>query len=129
MWQSLDFDKEYLFDFETLVFAGNLSMHHQLVTLQRESKTLNRLTTLKHIKYIACLHVFQIIFRHVLHCIFRCGEIFLIQKYEISGSFTLFYYVFLVLVKSFKHNVKSEECSSLDIKILCTVNLHMIKSP
>ncbi len=40
-WQSLNFDKEYLFGFETLVFAasGILSMHNQLVTLQRESKT------------------------------------------------------------------------------------------
>ncbi len=40
-WQSLNFDKEYLFVFETLVFAtsGILSMHNQLVTLQRESKT------------------------------------------------------------------------------------------
>ncbi len=30
------FDKEYLFGFETLVFAtsGNLSMHNQLVTLE-----------------------------------------------------------------------------------------------
>ncbi len=41
--QSLNFDKEYLFGFETLVFAtsGILSMHEQLVTLQRESKTWN----------------------------------------------------------------------------------------
>ncbi len=41
-WQSLNFDKEYLFGFETLVFAtsGILSMHNQLVTLQRESKNL-----------------------------------------------------------------------------------------
>ncbi len=33
-----NFDKEYLFGFETLVFAtsGILSMHKQLVTLQRE---------------------------------------------------------------------------------------------
>uniref|UniRef100_A0A672LK17 Uncharacterized protein n=1 Tax=Sinocyclocheilus grahami TaxID=75366 RepID=A0A672LK17_SINGR len=31
-WQSLNFDKEYLFGFETLVFAtsGILSMHNQL---------------------------------------------------------------------------------------------------
>ncbi len=38
-----DFYKEYLFGFETLVFAtsGILSMHNQLVTLQRESKTWN----------------------------------------------------------------------------------------
>ncbi len=36
-WQSLNFDKEYLFGFETLVFAtsGILPMHNQLVTLQR----------------------------------------------------------------------------------------------
>ncbi len=40
-WQNLNFDKEYLFGFETLVFvtSGILSMHKQLVTLQRESKT------------------------------------------------------------------------------------------
>ncbi len=39
-WQSLNFDKEYLFGFETLVFAtsGFLSMQKQLLTLQRESK-------------------------------------------------------------------------------------------
>ncbi len=39
-WQSLNFDKEYLFGFETLVFAasGISSMHEQLVTLQRERK-------------------------------------------------------------------------------------------
>ncbi len=37
-WTSLNFDKEYLFGFETLVFAasGILSMHEQLVTPQRE---------------------------------------------------------------------------------------------
>ncbi len=42
-WQNLNFDKEYLFGFETLVFAtsGILSMHNQLVTLQRERKTWN----------------------------------------------------------------------------------------
>ncbi len=40
-WMSLNFDKEYLFGFETLVFAtsGIVSMHNQLVTPQRESKT------------------------------------------------------------------------------------------
>ncbi len=40
-WQSLNFYKEYLFGFETLVFAtsGILSMHKQHVTLQRERKT------------------------------------------------------------------------------------------
>ncbi len=39
-WQSLNFDIEYLFGFETLVFAtsGILSTHNQLVTLQREGK-------------------------------------------------------------------------------------------
>ncbi len=37
---SLNFEKEYLFGFDTLVFAtsGFLSMHNQLVTLQRERK-------------------------------------------------------------------------------------------
>ncbi len=40
-WSSLNFYKEDLFGFETLVFAtsGILSMHEQLVTLQRERKT------------------------------------------------------------------------------------------
>ncbi len=44
-WQNLNFYKEYLFGFETLVFAtsGNLSMHKQLVTLQREHTTWNRI--------------------------------------------------------------------------------------
>jgi len=38
-WTSLNFDKEYLFGFEALVFVTSeiLSMHNQLVTLQRES--------------------------------------------------------------------------------------------
>ncbi len=42
-WMSLNFYKEYLFGFETLVFAASeiLSMHKQLVTLRRESKTWN----------------------------------------------------------------------------------------
>ncbi len=37
----LTFIKKYLFGFETLVFAtsGILSMHEQLVTLQRENTT------------------------------------------------------------------------------------------
>ncbi len=37
-WQIRNFYKEYLFGFETLVFAtlGTSSMHEQLVTLQRE---------------------------------------------------------------------------------------------
>ncbi len=36
--KNLNFDKEYLFGFETLVFATSriLPMHNQLVTLQRE---------------------------------------------------------------------------------------------
>ncbi len=43
VWQSLNFDKEYLFGFETLVFVtsgilsmhtGILSMHNQLVILE-----------------------------------------------------------------------------------------------
>ncbi len=40
-WQNLNFYKEYLFGFETLVFvtSGISSMHEQLVTLQREIKT------------------------------------------------------------------------------------------
>ncbi len=40
-WTSLNFYREYLFGFETLVFATSeiLSMHEQLVTLQREIKT------------------------------------------------------------------------------------------
>ncbi len=44
MWTSLNFYKEYLFGFEILIFAtlGILSMHEQLVTLQREKKTWNR---------------------------------------------------------------------------------------
>ncbi len=39
-WTSLNFDKQYLFVFETLVFAtsGILSTHHQRVTPQRERK-------------------------------------------------------------------------------------------
>ncbi len=39
-WQSLNFDTEYLFGFETLVFvtSGILSMHSHLVTLQRGRK-------------------------------------------------------------------------------------------
>ncbi len=45
-WLSLNFDKEFLFGFENLVFgtSGILSMHKQLVTLQRESKTWKKLT-------------------------------------------------------------------------------------
>ncbi len=42
-WSGLKFYEEYLFGFETLVFAtsGILSIHKQLVTLQRERKTWN----------------------------------------------------------------------------------------
>ncbi len=42
VWQNLNFDKEYLFGFETFVFAtsGILSMRKQLVTLQIERKAL-----------------------------------------------------------------------------------------
>ncbi len=45
-WSSLNFDKEYLFGFETLVFvtSGIWSLHNQLVTLQRERKAWNRIT-------------------------------------------------------------------------------------
>ncbi len=37
---SLNFDKEYLFGFETLIFAtsGILSMHNKLVTLKEKAK-------------------------------------------------------------------------------------------
>ncbi len=39
-WQSLNFYKEYLFGFETLIFAtsGILYMHKQLVILQKKAK-------------------------------------------------------------------------------------------
>ncbi len=39
-WQSLNFYKEYLFGFETLIFATLqiLYMHKQLVTLQEKGK-------------------------------------------------------------------------------------------
>ncbi len=41
----INFYKEYLFGFETLVFAtlGILSVHEQLVTLQRQRKTWNHI--------------------------------------------------------------------------------------
>ncbi len=41
VWSSHNFDKEYLFGYETLVFVTSriVSMHDQPVTLQRESKT------------------------------------------------------------------------------------------
>ncbi len=40
VWQSLNFDKECIFGFETLFYAssGIVSMHNQLVTLQRGRK-------------------------------------------------------------------------------------------
>ncbi len=40
-WTSLNFYKECIFGFETLVFAtsGILSMHERCVTLQRERET------------------------------------------------------------------------------------------
>ncbi len=40
-WQSLNFYKEYLFGYETLIFATLqiLHMHKQLVTLQRQRET------------------------------------------------------------------------------------------
>ncbi len=46
VWQSLNSYKEYLFGFETLVFATlhRLYMHKQLVTVQRQRKTWNRIT-------------------------------------------------------------------------------------
>ncbi len=42
-WQSLNFDKEYLFGFETLVFAtsGISSMHNQLVTINTPKRMEN----------------------------------------------------------------------------------------
>ncbi len=41
-WQSLNFDKEYLFGFETLVFAtsGIISKHNQRVTLRVRKQNL-----------------------------------------------------------------------------------------
>ncbi len=44
-WSTLNFDKEYLFVFETLIFvtSGILSIHKQLVTLKRERSTLNHI--------------------------------------------------------------------------------------
>ncbi len=41
-WQSLNFDKEYLFGFETLVFAtaGILSRNNQIVILQKRKVNL-----------------------------------------------------------------------------------------
>ncbi len=57
-WTNLNFYKEYLFGFETLVFAtsGILSMHKQLVTLQRERKT----------SYdpFKCFHLFNVTNKH-----------------------------------------------------------------
>ncbi len=47
-WTSLNFDKEYLFGFETLVFAtsGILTMHNQLVT-QLENLKSHHMTPLR----------------------------------------------------------------------------------
>ncbi len=44
-WQILNFYKEYLFGFETLIFATlqMLYIHKQLVTIQRQRKTWNRI--------------------------------------------------------------------------------------
>ncbi len=60
-WQSLNFDKEYLFGFETLVFAtsGILSMHNQLVTLQRENKNLK-------LHHMTPLNKMNAVFLHIL---------------------------------------------------------------
>ena len=49
-WTSLNFYKEYLFGFETLVFATSqiFFMHQELVTLQREEKfEFHHMTPLK----------------------------------------------------------------------------------
>ncbi len=58
-WMSLNFYKEYLFGFETLVFAtsGILSVHEQLVTLQRERKTWN-MTPLRNIMYYIYIYIY-----------------------------------------------------------------------
>ena len=54
---SLNFYKEYLFGFETLVFAtlGILSIHEQLLTLQRERK--REITSYDPFKYSLCFVV------------------------------------------------------------------------
>ncbi len=63
-WTSFYFYKEYLFGFETLVFAtsGILSMHEQLVTLQRERKTWN-MTPLRN---ILCIYIYIYIYIYIL---------------------------------------------------------------
>ncbi len=60
-WQNLNFYKEYLFGFETLVFAtsGILSMHKQIVTLQRVLQGRKRKS--HHIQFkIICIVLFTI---------------------------------------------------------------------
>ncbi len=50
-WQNLNFDKEYLFGFETLVFAtsGVLSVQEQLVTpMRKENLKLHHMTPLRY---------------------------------------------------------------------------------
>ncbi len=66
-WLSLNFYKEYLFGFETLVFAtsGILSMHKQLVALQRERKTWNRIWPLKKKKSYPKLEMAQ--YRYLIY--------------------------------------------------------------
>ncbi len=61
-WTSLYFYKEYLFGFETLVFAtsGILSVHEQLVTLQRERKTWN-MTPLRNIMYYIYIYIYLLL--------------------------------------------------------------------
>ncbi len=65
VWQSLNSYKEYLFGFETLVFATlhRLYMHKQRLTVQRQRKTWNRIirplkkvdmTTLIRLMWWAC---------------------------------------------------------------------------
>ncbi len=80
-WTSLYFYKEYLFGFETLVFAtsGILSVHEQLVTLQRERKTWN-MTPLRNIMYYIYIYIFFFFFawarcaagvKENTHCLFQ----------------------------------------------------------
>ncbi len=65
-WQSLNFDKEYLFGFETLisVTSGILSMHNQLETLQRESNTWNHHMT-------PLMHLFSALV-YISMCVYAC---------------------------------------------------------
>ncbi len=48
-WQSLNFDKEYIFGFETLVFAtsGILSMHEQLTPKRKQNLKSHHMTPLR----------------------------------------------------------------------------------